>query len=207
MKSSLWQGEGERRAALLAGESHLAGAFPGAGRGILHSIPRAEGIFLPQLLTFLSHTQAPEQLPLRFRAVTKLPPAFPRSSSFPSHAPLPLFLAVSQKSLPRAVPSPEQRRGRPWLAGMELWCFGAVFSTGSSSALPKASCGHATPKSLSQKLWKHPAEIQSSPGTPTGNKTDHFPRKFRWQGLLQLLPAAGTAGWGGGEQSRAEMMH
>lgn len=112
------------------------------------------------------------------------------------------FLTVSQKSLPRAVPSPEQRRGRPCSQG---WSSGASGLFLFCTAQGQLRTHH--PKSLSQELEKHPTEIPSSPRTPTDNKIDLFPRKFCWQGHLQLHTAGSTAGWGGGEQSRAGMLH
>lgn len=76
---------------------------------------------------------------------------------------------------------------------------GAAVPRGCSSATQGCVRTHQ-PKSLSQKLEKHPTEIQSSPCTPADNKIDCFPRKFCWQGHLQPHAAAGTAGWGGGER-------
>lgn len=114
-----------------------------------------------------------------------------------------LFPRCQSEIPPTSCAQPQQRRGRPCSQG---WSSGAsgLFLHRQLFCTTQGQLRANHPKSLPQKLEKHPTEIPSSPSTPTDNKIDHFPKTFCWQGHHQLHTAASTVGWGGGEKSRAE---
>jgi len=114
-----------------------------------------------------------EQRPCVSPEQQNFPPAFPRSSSLPSHALLALPLLIARNPSHQPCPAP-QRRGKPCGTGAER--VRVCFSQGSSPALPKAGSAHSTPNLLPSSSTTPPQRF--NPSSLTDNGTARFPRKF-----------------------------